>query len=82
MRKAITEKRFNDLKSLISKTSGRYISIEGYSPNHTAGFIVYLFTCRFEKEEVKVQITFRPEEYEVKGLYFDSENIRKSMEKN
>lgn len=81
MIKVLPESRFSELVALISGTSGKYISKELSFIEEYAGYIVYIYDCQFEKEPVKLTISFKLGYYEVEGLYFDSENIRAAMEK-
>jgi len=69
---------FNELKWLLSNTSGQYISKIKDVVAYKDDYVIYIYNCEFEKEEVVVTISFNKNISMVEGLFFNSQNLRKA----
>lgn len=73
---AFPESQFTQLRDLIQKASGNYISMSTPTLLNQNGYAVYRIPCKYEKEDVMVTITFAVGGDKVDGLFFDSTNLR------
>jgi hypothetical protein len=81
MKQAFTEDQFNQLRELLQKTSGDYLSLTPKPEMaNKQGYAVYSFNCKFEQESVLTTITFKVGGDQVDGLFFDSQNLRKQTQ--
>ena len=77
MKGAMTESDFNDLRTMLSETSGNYLSC-GDEPalSNRETYAIYSYECEFEKEMVRVTVVFAIDGSLVEGLFFDSKALR------
>lgn len=76
MLSAFPESQFTQLRDMIQKTSGNYISMGTPTLLNQNGYAVYRIPCKYEKEDVMVTVTFPIGGMKVDGLFFDSTNLR------
>ena len=79
MNMEVSEERFNQIKGVLSTTSGNYISKELYDAEKIGEFVTYMYYCDFELEKVRLTITFREGNYTIEGFYLNSENIQTEL---
>ncbi len=79
MRSAYTQAQFDQLRDLLYRASGNYLYCSNEKPSlsNVQGFAVYSLTCKFEKEDVRVTISYALGGQEIEGLYFTSVNLVK-----
>jgi hypothetical protein len=77
MKAAFPQTQFDQLRTMLQETSGKYISQAAASLSDNQGYAVYHIVCKYEKEDVAVTITFLVGGDKVEGLFFDSVNLRK-----
>jgi hypothetical protein len=75
---AFPEEQFQQLRELLQKTSGNYLSLGQPTLSNTQGYVIYQFPCQYDLEEVTVTITFKIGGNQVEGLFFTSPNLRNS----
>ncbi len=80
MKKTFTETRFTQVRDLVTNASGKFISAgDGeLKAAGSPGSVAYVFTCKYEKEDVKVTLVYKIGGDKIEGLFFDSPNIRKA----
>lgn len=76
---AYSQAQFDQLRDLLQTASGNYgyCSNEKLSLSNSQGYAIYHFTCKFEKEDVAVTVTYKVGGTQVEGLYFSSINLVK-----
>ena len=77
MNAAFTQAQFNQIRSMLQKASGAFISVGTSSLSNNQGYAAYRFTSRYANETVYVTVTFLVGGQKVEGLWFDSANLRK-----
>ncbi len=79
LKTAIPEEEFIGLVVVLQKASGKYVSCPAAAPeiSNSEGFAVYRLNCKFDLENVIVQLTYKIGGDQVEGLFFDSTNLRK-----
>ena len=79
MKSVYSESQFNQLRDLLQSASGNYNYCSNEKPSllNSQGYAVYHLTCKFEKEDVAVTITFKIGGSEIEGLYFSSVGLLK-----
>jgi len=78
MKAAFSQDKFTQLRDLLQRTSGNYVSIGKPALSNAQGYATYQFPCQFDREEVTVTITFKIGGDKVEGLFFTSPNLRSS----
>jgi hypothetical protein len=75
---AIPEEEFIGLVVVLQKASGKYVSCPTAAPelSNTEDFAVYRLNCKFDLENVIVQLTYKIGGSQLEGLFFDSTNLR------
>jgi hypothetical protein len=78
LKTAIPEEEFIGLVVVLQRASGKYVSCPAAAPDlsNTEGFAVYRLNCKFDLENVIVQLTYKIGGSQVEGLFFDSTNLR------
>ena len=77
MKAAFTQAQFNQIRSMLQKASGGFVSVGTSSLANNQGYAVYRFTSRYANESVYVTVTFLVGGQKVEGLWFDSTALRK-----
>jgi hypothetical protein len=77
MKSVYTEVQFNQLRDLLQRASGSYVYCSNEKPSlsNKQGYAIYYLTCKFEKENVGVTITFKIGGDKIEGLFFNSVNL-------
>jgi hypothetical protein len=77
MKAAFTDTEFGELSDMLQETSGSYVSCADTPElSNNQGYTIYRLTCKYEKEDVIVTVTFKTGGEQVDGLFFDSKNLR------
>jgi hypothetical protein len=79
MQSTFTQKQFDDLRTLLQKASGSYISLGTRSLTNNQGYAVYRFPAKYTNETVYVTLTFLVGGQKVEGLWLDSLALRKAV---
>jgi hypothetical protein len=77
---AFPQEGFTNLRALLEKASGKFVSIGTPNLSNKQGYAVYRFPCKYENETVYVTLTMLIDGQKVEGLFFDSLNLRKSTQ--
>ena len=77
MKAAFTQAQFNQIRSMLQKASGAFVSVGTSSLSNNQGYAFYRFTSRYANESVYVTVTFLVGGQKVEGLWFDSTALRK-----
>jgi hypothetical protein len=68
------------LQALVGEASGKFVSVGALDLMNGQGYAVYRIPCKYENETVYVTVTFLIDGKKVEGLFFDSTNLRKSIQ--
>jgi hypothetical protein len=78
---AYTEDKFTQLRDLLQSASGKFVSTGKVSLSNNKGYAVYRIICKYEREDVVVTIVFKVAGKQIEGLFFDSPNLRTTVQK-
>jgi hypothetical protein len=76
---AMTEEKFRELRAILQETSGNFLSLTGprrVKASSPEG-VGYVYTCKFEKENVVLTNYYRIDGDKVEGFFVNSPNLRK-----
>jgi hypothetical protein len=78
MRQAVTPAVFEQVRAGVLQRSGRFEEVMGTElvPAKTAGYVTWVHSSKFEREQVDVRITYAENGTEVAGIRFDSPSYR------
>ncbi len=76
----MNEQSFQETKTLLDETSGKYISKSEPTLVAYQEYKAFQYPCVFEKENVTLTLYFTQDSYKIEGLTFDSENLREVIE--
>lgn len=77
LKQALTEQNFEDLRARLSKSSGRWLSVDDARPvPHAAPYRQYQMKAAFERENVDVWIWFEPPNERILGVMLDSPGLQ------
>lgn len=76
MLEAISEAQFADLRAMLQSASGNFVSMGELFLYNNKGYAIYQITCKYEKEDVVVILSFEVDGTQVEGLWFDSPALR------
>jgi O-glycosyl hydrolase len=76
---AMTEEKFWELRTILQETSGNFLSLTGprLVKASSPEAVGYVYTCKFEKEDVVLTNYYRVDEDKVEGFFVNSSNLRK-----
>jgi hypothetical protein len=77
MNTAFTQAQFTQVRTMLQKASGAFVSVGTAGLSNNQGYAVYRFTSKYANESVYVTVTFLVGGQKVEGLWFDSPNLRK-----
>jgi hypothetical protein len=80
MKGEVPQTDFNDLRTVIGGTSGKFKAIKdarSTSADNNPGYVIYQITAQFEQESVILTLTFKNGSDKVEGFLLDSENLKK-----
>jgi hypothetical protein len=80
MNSAFSQAQFDNLRALLQKASGNYISLGTPGLTNNQGYAVYRIPAKYSNETVYVTITFLVGGQKVEGLWFDSAALRKASQ--
>jgi len=82
LRNAIPEEAFMDLRETIIEASGRFVAISASSISNARvqGYVNYVFTCEFEKENVQLTMVYAIDGEQVEGIFFNAPNLNQAMQ--
>ncbi|RPI88432.1 MAG: DUF3887 domain-containing protein [Chloroflexi bacterium] len=73
---AFTQTEFQEMKTMLSETSGNLVSCSDPALLNQEEYAVYRVPCEFEKEDVTVTMVYEIGGNELDGLFFDSPGLR------
>jgi len=80
MKAAFTQAQFTQIRTMLQKASGAFVSVGTASLSNNQGYVAYRFTSKYANETVYVTVTFLIGGQKVEGLWFDSANLRKASQ--
>jgi hypothetical protein len=76
---AMTEEKFLELRAILQETGGNFLSLKGprlVKASSPEG-VGYVYTCKFENEDVVLTNYYRIDGDKVEGFFVTSPNLRK-----
>ena len=80
MKAAFTQAQFTQIRTMLQKASGAFVSVGTSSFSNNQGYAAYRFSSKYANETVYVTVTFLVGGQKVEGLWFDSANLRKGSQ--